>query len=49
MKKALVIPASAVAVALGVYVAGVYYTDYKVNEVLSNLDEIGRASCRERV
>ncbi len=39
MKKALVIPASAVAVALGVYVAGVYYTDYKVNEVLSNLDE----------
>ncbi|MDY3108027.1 MAG: hypothetical protein SOW38_07280 [Succinivibrio sp.] len=39
MKKALVIPASAVAVALGVYVAGVYYTDYKVNEVLSNLEE----------
>lgn len=39
MKKALVIPASAVAVALGVYIGGVYYTDYKVNEVLSNLEE----------
>ena len=39
MKKALVIPASAVAVALGVYITGVYYTDYKVNELLSNLDE----------